>query len=1000
MKSKLALAPETTSDAGPPRLIDGRVTRSDVVSAYRLLLGREPESEEVIEFKRHLSLFELVEDLISSIEFSQCVASRLSLALLPTDRFEGSPSDALRSWIAASGIVDREGVGALSLAKSWEDVLLVVLSNPLFNEKTGASALLSQPVRGLAELSQASGLTDEHHMAEVVSTGSRTDRLRDFLHGFPVFDASWYLNEYPDVAEFAGGPLEHYILHGSQEYRRPNALFDPVYYKRQLSRELADNVSELEDYLSKGWLEGWRPSAEFDSIAYLERYPDLARHPFEPLTHYLLHGAGEGRCITPVGTPVAAFDARYLPLTSEKHRKAAVRLETRMTPPSEWSYDPRRLRFDWIIPDFVPGAGGHMAIFKTIEQLERRGHVVTLWIDYPNQRTSSIDVYSDLIQYFRPLKSSVRLLSEFDNIDTDVAVATDHWTVYSTVKHFRAATFMHFVQDLEPMFFGMGSDYLFAMNAYAADMLRVCSSPWLRDLMKEKGSESINFIYPADQSIYYPRSDLRLEGQPPLIAFYARAFTSRRAVEMGVLALSELSKRGVEFRVALFGQHFDKSEVWPFPVEFCDVLNERQLGDLFRRSDIGMVFSATNYSITAVEMMGSGLPIVDLDVDSTRNTYPAGAATLARPNPFSLADAIEKLLSDPVARKSQSDFALQWITSFDWSRNVEQIEAAVLRRLSASGYRRREASRVIHEHSATVVIPTLNSNDHFGELLDAVLLQKTPFPFEVLCIDSGSTNGTIAAISARPGVRLHRIERSAFNHGGTRNLGVELSKSEYIAFLTDDAIPATDRWLFDLIGVLAATPGAAGAFGRHLPYGEASPFTKRDLQAHFDTLSAAPNIISKWTEPVRFDRRDADWIRVARFYSDNNSALAKRVWERIPLPITNFGEDQMWAWEILKGGYAKVYVDAATVRHSHDYSPEQARTRARTEAAFFRLKLGDEHVLTAMTAQARLDHLNARDVVFAMRNHLPPEALARQLLLNAAVVEGQVLGGRDQEVVY
>ena len=73
-----------------------------------------------------------------------------------------------------------------------------------------------------------------------------------------------------------------------------------------------------------------------------------------------------------------------------------------------------------------------------------------------------------------------------------------------------------------------------------------------------------------------------------------------------------------------------------------------------------------------------------------------------------------------------------------------------------------------------------------------------------------------------------------FSHGGTRNLGVELTEGEYIAFLTQDALPVDDSWLFNLVSVLEHEPEAAGAFGRHLPYEDHSPFVKRDLLAHFE----------------------------------------------------------------------------------------------------------------------------------------------------------------------
>ena len=45
------------------------------------------------------------------------------------------------------------------------------------------------------------------------------------------------------------------------------------------------------------------------------------------------------------------------------------------------------------------------------------------------------------------------------------------------------------------------------------------------------------------------------------------------------------------------------------------------LADLYRRATVGVVFSATNYSLIPHEMMACGLPVVELDGESTRADF-------------------------------------------------------------------------------------------------------------------------------------------------------------------------------------------------------------------------------------------------------------------------------------------------------------------------------------------------------------------------------------------
>jgi hypothetical protein len=54
-----------------------------------------------------------------------------------------------------------------------------------------------------------------------------------------LFDEDWYLRRYPDVAAAGIDPVEHYCRHGAAEGRNPSALFDTIYYARQMAGRMA-----------------------------------------------------------------------------------------------------------------------------------------------------------------------------------------------------------------------------------------------------------------------------------------------------------------------------------------------------------------------------------------------------------------------------------------------------------------------------------------------------------------------------------------------------------------------------------------------------------------------------------------------------------------------------------------------------------------------------------------------------------------------------------------
>ena len=94
----------------------------------------------------------------------------------------------------------------------------------------------------------------------------------------------------------------------------------------------------------------------------------------------------------------------------------------------------------------------------------------------------------------------------------------------------------------------------------------------------------------------------------------------------------------------------------------------------------------------------------------------------------------------------------------------------------------------------SIVIPTKNAGSLFDEVLKMVFSQKTEYEYEVICVDSGSKDGTLDVIHKYP-CKLYEIPASEFGHGKTRNYGASKGSGTYIVFITQDALPASDTWL-------------------------------------------------------------------------------------------------------------------------------------------------------------------------------------------------------------
>jgi rhamnosyltransferase len=218
--------------------------------------------------------------------------------------------------------------------------------------------------------------------------------------------------------------------------------------------------------------------------------------------------------------------------------------------------------------------------------------------------------------------------------------------------------------------------------------------------------------------------------------------------------------------------------------------------------------------------------------------------------------------------------------------------------------------------AVTLLIPTWNAGPEFPEILGRIRDQRLDRGFEILVIDSGSTDGTVEFLRRQP-VRLIEISHSEFNHGLTRNLGVREARGEIVVLATQDARPADEQWMQRLVDCFA-DPRVAGAYSRQIPRPDANPFI-RDRLNGWMAAAETPRVQSVAT------RAELDALppleKLARVAFDNvSSSVRRQIALEIPFRERRFGEDLDWAHRTLLAGYRIVYEPRSRVIHSHNHS--------------------------------------------------------------------------------
>jgi rhamnosyltransferase len=193
----------------------------------------------------------------------------------------------------------------------------------------------------------------------------------------------------------------------------------------------------------------------------------------------------------------------------------------------------------------------------------------------------------------------------------------------------------------------------------------------------------------------------------------------------------------------------------------------------------------------------------------------------------------------------------------------------------------------------SVIIPTKNAGKQFENVLETVLNQDTSWAFEVLVIDSGSSDGTVEYIESKTNIRSYQIPAKDFGHGKTRNYGASLANGEFLVFITQDALPYNNNWLKEMVAPFDMSDEIVGVFGRHIAYENCDVFEKHNLEVHFNNFGE--NIVVYKMEDKEKYKQDEGYKHLLCFYSDNSSAMRKSMWKNIPYDDVDFAEDQLWA---------------------------------------------------------------------------------------------------------
>jgi rhamnosyltransferase len=180
--------------------------------------------------------------------------------------------------------------------------------------------------------------------------------------------------------------------------------------------------------------------------------------------------------------------------------------------------------------------------------------------------------------------------------------------------------------------------------------------------------------------------------------------------------------------------------------------------------------------------------------------------------------------------------------------------------------------------------------------------------WELIVIDSGSTDGSQELIRAAHPEHFIQIQPHEYIPGKVMNLGMRLARSDFGIYLNADATPQGAGWLRPLVTALQDSNTAA-VFGRQIPRPDCQAVYACDYERCFGP-----------------ERESATWDH---FFSMVSSGIRKDIWsKRGFLEKLQYAEDDEYTRWAKAQGYKVVYCPDSVVMHSHNYTAAQAYKRS------------------------------------------------------------------------
>lgn len=213
------------------------------------------------------------------------------------------------------------------------------------------------------------------------------------------------------------------------------------------------------------------------------------------------------------------------------------------------------------------------------------------------------------------------------------------------------------------------------------------------------------------------------------------------------------------------------------------------------------------------------------------------------------------------------------------------------------------------QYTVDVLIPVYKPNQQFKKTLKRLDAQ-TRKPDRIILMNTEEQFFDKTVIERISYAEVHHIKKSQFDHGGTRNQAVCMSNADIVICMTQDAIPANEHVIEELIKPFQDQEVAA-VYARQMADAKKSP------------IEAYTRMFNYPEQSRKKTKEDIEELGIKTFFCSNVCAAYRRCeYDAVGgfIKKTIFNEDMILASQLIERGKAIYYNANAKVWHWHDYS--------------------------------------------------------------------------------